>query len=47
MVIILADLFILHWIGDKMGFDLNIFRWLTGEPTAYLMDLVFSLTGVR
>ena len=47
MVIILAALFILPWIGDKMGFDLNIFRWLIGGPTAYLMDLVFSLTGVR
>ncbi|MED5395704.1 MAG: site-2 protease family protein [Pseudomonadota bacterium] len=47
MIIILAALFILPWIGGKMGLDLNIFRWLIGEPTAYLMDLVFSLTGVR
>ena len=47
MIIILAALFIVPWIGGKMGLDLNIFRWLIGEPTAYLMDLVFSLTGVR
>ena len=47
MIIILAALFILPWIGGKMGLDLNIFRWLIGEPTAYLMDLVFLLTGVR
>ncbi len=47
MIIVLAALFILPWIGGKMGLDLNIFRWLIGEPTAYLMDLVFSLTGVR
>ena len=47
MIIILAALFILPWIGGRMGLDLNIFRWLIGEPTAYLMDLVFSLTGVR
>ena len=47
MIIILVALFILPWIGSKIGFDLNIFRWLIGEPTAYLMDLVFSLTGVR
>ncbi len=47
MIIILAALFILPWIGGKMGLDLNIFRWLIGEPTAYLMALVFSLTGVR
>ena len=47
MIIILAALFILPWIGGNMGLDMNIFRWLIGEPTAYLMDLVFSLTGVR
>ena len=47
MIIILVALFILPWIGGKIGFDLNIFRWLIGEPTAYLMDLVFSLTGIR
>ena len=47
MIIILAALFILPWIGGKMGLDLNIFWWLIGEPTAYVMDVVFSLTGVR
>ena len=47
MIIILVALFILPWISGKIGFDLNIFRWLVGEPTAYLMDLVFSLTGVQ
>ena len=47
MIIILTALFILPWISGKIGFDLNIFRWLIGEPTAYLMDLIFSLTGVR
>jgi len=47
MIIILTALFILPWISGKIGFDLNIFRWLIGEPTAYLMDLVFSLTGVQ
>ena len=47
MTIILTALIILPWISGKIGFDLNIFRWLIGEPTAYLMDLVFSLTGVR
>ena len=47
IIIILTALFILPWISGKIGLDLNIFRWLIGEPTAYLMDLVFSLTGVR
>ena len=47
MIIILTALFLLPWISGKIGFDLNIFQWLIGEPTAYLMGLVFSLTGVR
>ena len=47
MIIILGALFILPWIGGKMGLDLNVFWWLIGEPTAYVMDLVFALTGVR
>ena len=47
MIIILGALFILPWIGGKMGLDLNVFWWLIGGPTAYGMDLVFSLTGVR
>ena len=47
MIIILTALFLLPWISGKIGFNLNIFQWLIGEPTAYLMGLVFSLTGVR
>ena len=47
MIIILTALFLLPWMIGKIGFDLNIFQWLIGEPTAYLMGLVFSLTGVR
>ena len=47
MIIILTALFILPWISGKIGIDLNISQWLVGGPTAYLMDLVFSLTGVR
>ena len=47
MIIILTALFILPWIGDKIGFNLHIFQWLIGEPTAHLMDLILSLTGVR
>ena len=47
MIIMLAALLVLPSIGGNMGLDLNIFRWLIGEPTAYLMDLAFTLTGVR
>jgi len=45
ILIVLAALFILPWIGDKLGVDLNVFWWLVGVPTEYLMDAVFALTG--
>ena len=44
-LIILAAIFILPWIGDKLGVDLNVFWWLVGMPTEYLMEIVFTMTG--
>jgi len=46
-LIILGALFILPWIGDKIGLDLNIFRWLIAGPAEYLMNLVLNVTGVQ
>lgn len=46
-LIILAAIFILPWIGNKLGVDLNVFWWLVGVPTEYLMDIVFTLTGLH
>lgn len=45
ILIILGALFVLPWIGEKLGLDLNVFWWLVGVPTEYLMQVVFSLTG--
>ena len=45
ILIILAGMFVLPWIGNKLGVDLNVFWWLVGWPTEYLMELVFTLTG--
>jgi Zn-dependent protease len=45
IAIILAAVFILPWIGGKMGVDLNVFWWLVGIPTEYLMEAVFMITG--
>ncbi len=45
ILIILAGVFILPWIGNQLGVDLNVFWWLVGLPTEYLMELVFTLTG--
>ena len=43
--IVLGLVFIVPWIGGKLGVDLNVFWWLVGVPTEYLKDIVFTLTG--
>ena len=45
IAIILAAMFILPWIGGKIGVDLNLFWWLVGIPTEYLLEAVFVITG--
>ena len=44
--IILGAVFILPWIGDKLGVDLNVFWWLVGGPAAYLSHLIVTLVGI-
>jgi len=45
ILIILGILFILPWAGGKLGLDLNVFWWLVGVPTEYLMHVVLAITG--
>ncbi len=45
MFIIIGALFILPFIGGRLGVDLDIFRWLIGGPVDYLFRLVAFLTG--
>lgn len=44
--IVLGMVFVMPWIGGKLGLDLNLFWWLVGEPALYLMRLILSITGV-
>ncbi len=44
-LILLAALFLLPYLGDTIGMDLNIFRWLVGIPTDYIMGLYLELFG--
>jgi Zn-dependent protease len=46
MVIILGAVFILPWIGGKLGIDLNVFWWLVGRPSQALMRAIFTVTGL-
>ena len=44
--IIIGGLFILPWIGDKVGMDLHVFGWLVGGPANYLMEVIFTAAGI-
>jgi Zn-dependent protease len=44
--IILGAIFLLPWLGGKLGMDLNIFWWIVGAPASYLMGLIVNLAGI-
>ena len=43
--IVLLLLFVLPWIGERIGWDLNILGWLVGAPAEALIRLVLAVTG--
>lgn len=45
--IILGAVFLLPWIGDRLGVDLNVFWWLIGAPAEYLSNAVLAMVNVR
>jgi Zn-dependent protease len=45
-LIILGAVFLLPWIGEELGYDLNIFWWLVGGPAEYLQEVIFAFTGI-
>ena len=44
--ILLSALFLLPYFGKKVGVDLNVFNWLVGAPTEYLMILLLTSFGL-
>ena len=44
--IILGILFILPWIGGRLGLDLHVFSWLVGGPARFLLEVIFAAVGV-
>jgi len=45
--IILFAIFVLPWIGGKLGLDLNVFWWLVGRPAEFLSSVLFAVAGVN
>ncbi len=45
LFIIVGALFILPWLGSRLGVDLNIFPWLVGAPVEFLIGIIATLAG--
>jgi len=45
LLILLLLLFLLPYIGEQIGLDLNILGWLIGGPATALVDFVLGITG--
>lgn len=46
ILIVLAAIFLLPYLGERLGLDLNIFWWLVGQPAEYLMKMIFTAFGI-
>lgn len=47
MLILIGLLFVLPWIGQKIGVNVNIFTWFVLPPVNYLFDLITLITGLQ
>ena len=45
LLILMLFLFVLPYVGNQIGFNLNILGWLIGAPTQALIRLVLAITG--
>jgi hypothetical protein len=44
--IVLGAIFLLPWVGEQIGMDLNVFSFLIGDPANYIVSLIMLLAGV-
>ncbi len=45
ILIVLLFLFVLPYVGEQTGFNLNILGWLIGVPADALYQFVLTITG--
>ncbi|MDE3116347.1 MAG: site-2 protease family protein [Pseudomonadota bacterium] len=46
-VILIGALFLLPWAGDKLGVNLDVFGWLVGKPTEWLLHAALRAIGAK
>lgn len=44
--IIIGAIFLLPWVGGKIGLNINVFEWLIGIPVDFLTIVIGKLTGI-
>ena len=45
LMIIIGALFVLPYLGARLGYNINILHWLIGGPAQALFDLIATITG--
>lgn len=45
LLIILAALFVLPFVGSRLGFELDLFRWLVNGPVEWLAGIIVAVAG--
>ncbi len=45
LFIIIGALFLLPWLGGRLGVNLEIFPWLIGAPVNFVIGVIATLTG--
>jgi Zn-dependent protease len=43
--IVIGALFLLPFVGEMIGLEIDIFGWLIGEPTTAIIQLIAAVTG--
>lgn len=45
MLVLIALLIVLPWVGNQIGVDLHVLQWVIGPVANSIQDLVFRITG--
>jgi len=47
LFILVGALFLLPMLGERLGVEINLFRWLVWQPAEWLLPIFFRLGGVE
>jgi Zn-dependent protease len=47
MLIVVALIFLLPMLGDTIGLDIDVFRWLVAGPVAFLTEAIAMAAGIH